>query len=95
MIARCKFAVKASVDDQFAILAASIFAGRNWSAVPFGSVGDLLDSLGDLTLSRNRATVATRFGSRTTRGGTATGSARSCNVSPESGSGGKVRISNA
>ena len=31
-------AVKASIDDQFVTLAASIFAGRNRSAVPFGSV---------------------------------------------------------
>ena len=42
-------AVKASIDDQFATLAASTFAGRNQSAIPFGSVEELLDSLGDLT----------------------------------------------
>ena len=30
--------VKASIDDQFATLAASIFAVRNRSAIPFGSV---------------------------------------------------------
>ena len=42
-------AVKASIDDQFATLAASTFAGRNQSAILFGSVEELLDSLGDLT----------------------------------------------
>ena len=41
--------VKASIDDQFATLAASTFAGRNQSAILFGSVEELLDSLGDLT----------------------------------------------
>ena len=41
-------AVKASIDDQFATLAASIFAGRNRSALPFGSVEELLDFSGGL-----------------------------------------------
>ena len=38
--------VKVSIDDRFANLAASIFAGRNRSAIPFGSVKELLDSWG-------------------------------------------------
>ena len=38
-------AVKASVDDQLAILAASISASRTRSAIPSGSIEDLLDSL--------------------------------------------------
>ena len=67
-------AVKASIDGQFAILAASIFAGRNRSAIPFGSVEELLDLLGDLAMNRTPATVATKFGPRTAGGGTATGS---------------------
>ena len=74
--------MKASIDDHFATLAASIFAGKNRSAIPFGSVEQLLDSLGDLTMNRTPATVATRFDSRTAGGGTATGSARSGSVFP-------------
>ena len=70
-------AVKASIDDQFATLAASIFAGRNRSAVPFGSVEGLLDSLGDLTMNRSPATAATRLGPGKAGGGAASGSARS------------------
>ncbi|CAM9485641.1 unnamed protein product, partial [Ascophyllum nodosum] len=57
-------AVKASIDYQFATLAASIFAGRNRPAVPFGSVEELLDYLGDLTMNRTPATAATRLGPR-------------------------------
>ena len=75
-------AVKASIDEQFATLAASIFAGRNRSAILFDSIEELLDSLGDLTMNRTPATVATRFGSRTAGDGTATGSARSGSVFP-------------
>ena len=78
-------AVKASIDDQFATLAASIFAGRNRSAVPFGSVDELLDSLGDLTMNRTPATAATRLGPRKAGGGAASGSARSGNVFPVGG----------
>ena len=53
-------AVKASIYDQlFATLAASIVAGRNRLAIPFSSVEELLDSLGDLTMSRTPATAAT------------------------------------
>ena len=70
-------AVKASIDAQFPILAASIFVvGRNWSAIPFGSVEELLDSLGDLTMNRTPAPAATRFGSRTAGGGAAAGFTR-------------------
>ena len=69
-------AVKASFDDQFATLAASIFAGRNWSATPFGSAEELLDSLGDLIVNRTPATAATRFGSRIAGGGAAAGFTR-------------------
>ena len=54
-----KIAVKADIDDPFATLAASIFVGRKRSAIPFGSVKALLDSLGDLTMSRTPATAAT------------------------------------
>ena len=52
-------AVKASIDDQFATLAASISAGRKRSAVPFGSVEELRGSLGDLVMNRTPATAAT------------------------------------
>ena len=62
-------AVKASIDDQFATLAASIFAGRNRSAIRFGSVEELLDYLGDLTMNRTPATAATRLGPRKAGGG--------------------------
>ena len=59
--------VKASIDDQFATLAASILAGRTRSAIPSSIIEDLLDSLGDLTLTRTPAIVATRF-SKDSRG---------------------------
>ena len=77
--------VKASIDDQFATLATSIFAGRNRSAVPFGSVEELLDSLGDLTMNRTPATAATGLGPRKAGGRAASGSARSGNVFPVGG----------
>ena len=51
--------IKASIDDQFATMAASIFAGRNRSAIPFGSAEELLDYLGDLTVNCTPATAAT------------------------------------
>ena len=44
--------VKSSIDGQFESLATSIFAGRNRSAVPFSSDGELLDSLGGLKMNR-------------------------------------------
>ncbi|CAN0455569.1 unnamed protein product, partial [Ascophyllum nodosum] len=88
-------AVKASIDDQFATLAASIFAGRNRSAVPFGSVDELLDSLGDLTMNRTPATAATRLGPRKAGGGAASGSARSGNVFPVGGKEKKSRLDDA
>ena len=75
-------AVKSSIDDQFATLAASIFAGRIRSAIPFGSVEELLDSLGDMAMNHTPATVTTRFGPRTAGGGTATCSARSGSAFP-------------
>ena len=65
---------KASIDDQFATLAAS--------AILFSSVEELLDSLGALTTNRTPATAATRLGSGKAGGGTATGSARSGSVFP-------------
>ena len=89
-------AVKASIDDQFATLAASIFAGRNRSAVPFGSVKELLDSLGDLTMNRTPATAATRLGPRKAGGGgAASGSARSGNVFPVGGKEKKSKLDDA
>ena len=72
--------VKASIDDQFATLATSIFAARNRSADPSGSVEELLDSLGDLTMNRTPATAATGLGPRKAGGRAASGSARSGNV---------------
>ena len=69
-------AVKASINDQFVTLAASIFAIRNRSAIPFSSNEELLDSLEDLTMNRTPVNAATRLGSRTTGGGAAAGSAR-------------------
>ena len=83
-------AVKASIDDQFATLAASTSAGRNRSAIPFGSVEELLDSLGDL--NRTPATAATRLGPRKAGGGAASGSARSGNVFPVVGKENKSRL---
>ena len=78
--------VKASIDNQFATLAASIFAaGRNRSAVSFGSFEELLDSLGDLTINRTPTTAASRLGPRKAGGGAASGSARSGNVCPVGG----------
>ena len=74
--------MKASIDDQFATLATSIFAGRNRSAIRFGSVEELLDSLADLTMNRTPATAATRLGSRKAGGGAAASSARSGSVFP-------------
>ena len=62
-------AAKASIDDQFTTLAASIFAGRNRSAIPFISVKELSFYLGDLTMNRTPATAATRLGSRTPKAG--------------------------
>ena len=64
-------AVKASIDDQFATLAASTFEGINRSAIAFGSVEELLDSLGDLAMNRTPATATTKFGSRAAEGGAA------------------------
>ena len=56
--------VKASINIQFATLAASIFAGRNHPGIPFSSVEELLDSLEDLTMNHTPATAATRLGSK-------------------------------
>ena len=70
-------AVKASIDDKFANLAASIFAGRNRSAILFGSIEGLLDSLGALMMNHTPATAATRLGPRRAGGGAASGYARS------------------
>ena len=88
-------AVVSSIDDKFANLAASIFAGRNQSAISFGSVEGLLDSLGGLMMSRTPATAATRLGRRKAEGGAASGSARSGNVSPVVGKENKSRLDDA
>ena len=89
-------AVKASIDGQFANLAASIFADENRSAIPFGSVKELLDSLGDLTINRTPATAATRrLGPRKAGGGVASGAARSGNVFPVVGKEMKSRLDDA
>ena len=88
-------AVKASIDDQFATLATSIFAGRNRTANPFGSVEELLDSLGDMTMNRTLTTVAARFGPRTVGGNTATGSSRSGSAFPVVGQEDKLELDDA
>ena len=88
-------AVKASIDDQFATLAASIFARRNRSAIPFGSVEELLDFLGDLTMNRTPVTAATRFGPRTTGGGTAAGFTRRGSVFTVAGQEDKLELDDA
>ena len=88
-------AVKASIDDQFTTLAASIFAGRNRSAVHFGSVDELLDSPGDLTMNRTPATAVTRLGPRKAGGGAASGSARSGNMFPVGGKEKKSKLDDA
>ena len=67
-------AVKASIDDEFATLAALIFAGRDRSAIPFSKVEELLNFLRDLAMNRNPATATTRLGSRTTGGRPVAGS---------------------
>ena len=69
-------AVKASINDQFVALAASIFASRNRSAIPFSSHEELLDSLKNLTTNRTPVNAATSLGSRTAGVGAAAGSAR-------------------
>ena len=61
-------AVKASIDDQFETLTASISAGRNRSAIPFGRVEELWDSLGDLTMNRTPVWKLPRYLARVTRG---------------------------
>ena len=88
-------AVKASLDDQFAHLAASIFAGWNRPATFFVSVEELLGSLGDLTMNRTPATAATRQGSRTARGGATAGSARPGSVFTEVGQEKKLELDDA
>ena len=88
-------AVKASIDDQFATLAASTFAGRNRSAVPFGNVEELLDSLGDLTMNRTPPTAATRLGPRKAGGGAASGSARGENAFSAGGKEKKSKLDDA
>ena len=85
-------AVKASIDDQFTTLASSIFVGRNRSANPFGSVEELLDSLGDLTMHRTLTTVAARFGPRKAGGETATGFSRSGSAFPVVGQEDKLEL---
>ena len=90
-----RVAVKASIDDQFATLAASISAGRNRSAVPFGSVEELRGSLGDLAMNRTPATAATRLGPRKAGGRAASGSARSGNVFPVGGKDKKSKLDDA
>ena len=87
--------MKASIDDQFATLAASILAGRNRTAVPFGNADELLDSLGDLTMNRTPATAGTRLGPRKAGGGAASGSARSGNVFPAGGKEKKSKLNDA
>ena len=88
-------AVKASIDDQFTTLASSIFVGRNRSANPFGSVEELLDSLGDLTMNRTLTTVAARFGPRKAGGETATGFSRSGSAFPVVGQEDKLELDDA
>ena len=88
-------AVKAGIDDQFATLAASICAGRNRAAIPFSSVGELLDSLGDLTMNRTPATAATRLGSRKEGGGAAAGSLRRGSVFTVVGQEKKLKLDDA
>ncbi|CAN0539019.1 unnamed protein product, partial [Laminaria digitata] len=42
-----QIAIKTGVDDQFAVLGAQIFSGRNMTALPFSSVDSLMRSLED------------------------------------------------
>ncbi|CAN0543243.1 unnamed protein product, partial [Laminaria digitata] len=49
------------VDDQFAVLGAQIFSGRNMTALPFSSVDSLMRSLEDLSLNQTRATTSVRL----------------------------------
>ena len=88
-------AVKASLDDQFATLAASIFAGMHRPAISFVSVEEMLDSLGDLTMNRTPATATTRQGSKTAGGGATTGFPRCGSVFTEVGQDNKLKLDDA
>ena len=57
-----QIAIKTGVDDQFSILNAQIFAGRNLRALPFDSVDELMASLDDLALNQTQATASGRVG---------------------------------
>ncbi|CAN0354182.1 unnamed protein product, partial [Laminaria digitata] len=56
-----QIAIKTGVDDQFAVLGAQIFSGRNLTALPFSSVDSLMRSLEDLSLNQTRATTSVRL----------------------------------
>ena len=88
-------AVKASIHDQFATLADTIFAGRNPSAIPLGSAEELFDFLEDLTMSRTPATAATRLGSRKAGCVTVTGSFRHGSVFPVVSQNNKLSLDDA
>ena len=88
-------AVKASIVDRFATLAASIFAGRNRSTIPFGSVEELLDFLEGFTMNRTPTTAATSLGRRKTGGGAASGCPHGGNVFPVVGKEKKSRLNDA
>lgn len=63
-----QIAIKTGVDDQFAVLGAQIFSGRNMTAVPYSSVDGLMGALEDLSLNQTMATASARMtGGMTTR----------------------------
>ena len=63
-----KIAIKTGIVDQFAVLGAQIFAGRNMTALPFSSVDGLMSALEDLSLNQTMATALVRItGGMTTR----------------------------
>lgn len=51
-------AIQAVVHDQYASLAAHIFHSPNSRAVPFDSVGNLLEALDELELNQTQVKVA-------------------------------------
>lgn len=55
-----QFAIKQSTTDQFAVLTAPVYSGRNFQALPFESVAKLLTALEDLAQNTAQATKSKR-----------------------------------
>ena len=59
-----QFAIKQSTTDQFAVLTAPVYSGRNLKVLPFASVEELLNALEDLAQNTATATKSTRAASQ-------------------------------